>query len=105
MIYAKNRETPLEPNHTQFIFIDDEQPGSEFTFRSKFEKAIAGESFTSHEDSNTSYLQTGIPPHPHLQLENVPVVLLVIDGGRETIRKGIEFIGIFPEMKFDDCSS
>ncbi|UJR07492.1 hypothetical protein I4U23_011781 [Adineta vaga] len=68
VIYAKslsneNNETPLEPNHTQFIFIDDGtkyQYGGETEFRTQFEKSISN---------------------------SVPVVLLVIDGGRETIKK------------------
>lgn len=75
VIYAKRRsnETSLEPNHTQFIFIDD---GDECAFRSRFEKAMAGQSLDENENKSIS------------SLENVPVVLLVIDGGRDTIRKG-----------------
>lgn len=55
VIYAKsksgeNDETPLEPNHTQFILIDDgtkHQYGGEFAFRANFEKALSGETFTT----------------------------------------------------------
>ncbi len=62
MIYAKdksgqNDETPLEPNHTQFILIDDgtkHQYGGEFAFRARFEKAISGESFSLENTSDTS---------------------------------------------------
>ncbi len=81
VIYAKskigeNDETPLEPNHTQFIFIDDgtkHQYGGEFEFRARFEKAISGESFTlknnqqdssdinqSEGKSTSSYSQSGL---------------------------------------------
>jgi transient receptor potential cation channel subfamily M protein 2 len=83
VIYVKgksgqNNETPLEPNHTQFILIDDgtkHQYGGEFAFRARFEKAISGESFTLENNLQDSS-------------DSVPVVLLVIDGGRDTIKKG-----------------
>ena len=50
VIYAKsmtdqNNETPLEPNHTQFIFIDNgtkHEYGVETEFRTQFEKCISG---------------------------------------------------------------
>ena len=55
VIYAKGRsnETSLEPNHTQFIFIDGES-GGEFVFRSRFEKAMAGESLPLHNNHRDS---------------------------------------------------
>jgi hypothetical protein len=70
VIYAKSKtgeddETPLEPNHTQFIFIDDgtkHQYGAETKFRTRFEKAIAGESFTlqnNHQDSSDASQSEG----------------------------------------------
>jgi hypothetical protein len=71
---GQNHEISLEPNHTQFIFIDDgiiHQYGSEIQFRARFEKAIYGESFTletnqqdlsdtnqNKDKSTSSYSQT-----------------------------------------------
>ncbi len=80
VIYANSKtdETPLEPNHTQFIFIDDgtkHQYGGETEFRSRFEKAISGESFTLSGHCNS---------------DSVPVVLLVIDGTLDTIKQGFK---------------
>ena len=99
VIYARtksgeNNETPLEPNHTQFIFIDDGiegQSDGEFAFRARFEKAISGESFTQQHDqgktiSISRVINTFISSFRFA--DSVPVVLLVIDGGRDTIRKG-----------------
>jgi hypothetical protein len=53
--YAKPRsnqkgEAPLEPNHTEFIFVDDgnvRKYGGEITFRARLEQAISGGFFAS----------------------------------------------------------
>lgn len=82
VIYTKgksdqNHQTSLEPNHTDFIFIDDgsvNEYGTERQYRRQFERAICGE-FASF--------------HSNRQLDSTPIVLLVIDGGHETIRKGL----------------
>ncbi len=74
VIYTKSKndekdETPLEPNHTDFIFIDDgtkHQYGAEIQFRNQFERTISDESISL----------------------NIPVVLVVIEGGIDTIKKG-----------------
>lgn len=79
VLYAKSLadqidESPLEPNHTQFILVDDgskHQNGTEIEFRSQLEKSISNEPFDQQEHAET-----------------VPVVLIVIHGGLETIRKG-----------------
>ncbi|CAF1681388.1 unnamed protein product, partial [Rotaria sp. Silwood1] len=65
--YAKPRsnirgEAPLEPNHTKFIFIDDgteRKYGREIAFRAQLEQAMSNP---------------------------VPVVLLVVEGGPNTVR-------------------
>ena len=69
VIYAKtksgqNNENPLEPNHTQFIFIDDgttHEYGAERQFRRRFEKSIAGESVSLqiNNESTSSHRQSG----------------------------------------------
>jgi hypothetical protein len=58
VIYTKSKndvkdETPLEPNHTHFIFIDDgtKHQFSEVKFRAQFERAIPGESVSLHPQS------------------------------------------------------
>ncbi|CAF1272530.1 unnamed protein product [Adineta steineri] len=98
VIYAKSRtdennEIPLEPNHTQFIFIDDGtkyQYGGEIQFRNQFEKSIAGESFVTlnnqHDSSDKTHSEDK-STSSYSQLDSVPVVLLVLDGGLETIQK------------------
>ncbi|CAF1418808.1 unnamed protein product [Adineta ricciae] len=90
VIYAKsmtdeNNETPLEPNHTPFIFIDNgtkHQYGVETEFRTQFEKCISGEAFSLQNNQNEEKSTCSYP-----LLDSVPVVLLVIDGGFETIQK------------------
>ncbi|CAF3534340.1 unnamed protein product [Rotaria sp. Silwood1] len=81
-------EAPLEPNHTKFIFIDDgtrRKYGGEIAFRASLEKAISGDFFatrpTTNDDSDgaSSFLQSE-------QLDRVPVVLLVVEGGPNTVR-------------------
>ncbi|CAF2799267.1 unnamed protein product [Rotaria sp. Silwood2] len=88
--YAKPRdvqkdEATLEPNHTEFIFIDDGTPskyGSELEFRSRFERAIAGESF-SLENTTINRRHSSKDWSAN---DFVPVVLLVIEGGLEVIK-------------------
>ncbi|CAF4801552.1 unnamed protein product, partial [Rotaria sp. Silwood2] len=83
--YAKPRdvqkdEASLEPNHTEFIFIDDGTPskyGSEIEFRSRFERAIAGESF-SLENTTINRRHSSKDWSAN---DFVPDVLLVIEGG------------------------
>jgi hypothetical protein len=80
-------ETLLEPNHTEFIFIDD---GSELQFRARFERAISTPSF--------SFQTTTINKQPSSQIpiddddkgtsSAVPVVLLVIEGDLDTVQQG-----------------
>ena len=53
--YAKSRseqkgEAPLEPNHTEYIFVDDgseRKYGREIEFRARLEQAISGGFFAS----------------------------------------------------------
>ncbi|CAF4200084.1 unnamed protein product, partial [Rotaria sordida] len=80
-----NDETPLEPNHTHFIFIDDgtkHQYGGENEFRAQFERAISGESFSLQSTINNNQMKD-----KSRQSDSIPVVLVVIDGGLETIKK------------------
>ncbi|CAF4454945.1 unnamed protein product, partial [Rotaria magnacalcarata] len=49
-------EAPLEPNHTNFIFVDnglERTYGGEIAFRAKLEQAISGGFFSSKILSNT----------------------------------------------------
>ncbi|CAF1268684.1 unnamed protein product [Rotaria sp. Silwood1] len=88
--YAKPRnvqkdEASLEPNHTEFIFIDDgtrSKYGGEIEFRTRFEKAIAGESFSSE---NTT-IHRRHSSQDWSANDSVPAVLLVIEGYLETIK-------------------
>ncbi|CAF3978895.1 unnamed protein product [Rotaria magnacalcarata] len=85
-------QAPLEPNHTEFIFIDDgtqREYGGEIKFRADLERAIAGTFFASYSTSKaTNSLQplsgTNSPRSESLGL--VPVVLLVVEGGPNTVR-------------------
>lgn len=50
-------EAPLEPNHTEFIFVDDgsvKKYGGEITFRAKLEQAISSGFFASRTTVNSS---------------------------------------------------
>jgi len=56
----KRGEAPLEPNHTQFIFVDDgseKKYGGEIRFRARLEQAISSGFFSSKNtaNSNTQY--------------------------------------------------
>ncbi len=56
----KKGEAPLEPNHTQFIFVDDgseKKYGGEIWFRARLEQAISSGFFSSKNtaNSNTQY--------------------------------------------------
>ncbi|CAF4435607.1 unnamed protein product [Rotaria sp. Silwood2] len=74
---------PLEPNHTEFIFIDDgsdRKYGREIPFRSRLEKAISGEFFASR----SKVAPNATRPNP------IPVVLLVVEGGSNTVRTALK---------------
>ncbi|CAF1256388.1 unnamed protein product [Adineta steineri] len=95
--YAKSRseqkgEAPLEPNHTEFIFVDDgseRKYGREIQFRARLEQAISGGFFATRPatSSNSTYptLTKTQSLRPE-QLDPVPVVLLVVEGGPNTVR-------------------
>ncbi|CAF4265968.1 unnamed protein product, partial [Rotaria sordida] len=81
----ENDETPLEPNHTHFTFIDDgtkHQYGGENEFRAQFERAISGESFSLQSTINNNQMKD-----KSRQSDSIPVVIVVIDGELETIKK------------------
>ncbi|UJR33550.1 hypothetical protein I4U23_020992 [Adineta vaga] len=97
--YAKPRseqkgEAPLEPNHTEFIFVDDgseRKYGREISFRAKLEQAISGGFFASKsttvtQAANQTTSLSGAPSVRSEQLDPVPVVLLVVEGGPNTVR-------------------
>ena len=116
--YAKPRseqkgEAPLEPNHTEFIFVDDgtqRKYGREISFRAKLEQAISGGFFSSKPSNTTSGQHASLGPaasmrgetsglnvyfsfrllfiHSPICSDPVPVVLLVVEGGPNTVRTG-----------------
>ncbi|CAF2112637.1 unnamed protein product [Rotaria magnacalcarata] len=85
-------QAPLEPNHTEFIFINDgtrREYGGEIKFRANLERAIAEGFSTPQSSSNvTDSLRRpsrGIPMRPESS-DLVSVVLLVVEGGPNTVR-------------------
>lgn len=119
MNYTKTHEeekgqAPLEPNHTEFIFIDDgsvRKYGGEIEFRANLEKSISGNFFaprttpsgsmpleplssraSSTADLTGSHMYLFIA-HGYLitlclLIDTVPIVLLVVEGGPNTVRTG-----------------
>ncbi|CAF3349545.1 unnamed protein product [Rotaria sp. Silwood1] len=85
-------EAPLEPNHTKFIFVDDgsnNKYGREIAFRAKLEHAISGGFFSSKTTTNSSSQNASLCATQSFRSENsepVPVVLLVVEGGPNTVR-------------------
>ncbi|CAM4760304.1 unnamed protein product [Rotaria magnacalcarata] len=85
-------QASLEPNHTEFIFINDgtqRKYGGEIVFRANLERAIAEGFFTPQSSSNVTdshrRLSRGISISPESS-DPVPVVLLVVEGGPNTVR-------------------
>ena len=102
----------LEPNHTHFIFVDDESVrkyGREIDFRAALEQSISGGRFASRSVSEAD--ETNPNPHASFSssqqqpglcnrsstffiicepLDSVPVVLLVVEGGDKTFLTGRE---------------
>ena len=76
--YAKLRseqkgEAPLEPNHTEFIFIDDgseRKYGREIAFRARLEQAISGGFFSSRNSTNLINAQPTLTATPSLRPEH-----------------------------------
>ncbi|CAF5003002.1 unnamed protein product [Rotaria sp. Silwood1] len=91
-------EAPLEPNHTKFIFVDDgsnNKYGREIAFRAKLEHAISGGFFSSKTTTNSSSQNASLCATQSFRSENsepVPVVLLVVEGGPNTVRTGKEIL-------------
>ncbi|CAF3941979.1 unnamed protein product [Rotaria sp. Silwood2] len=83
---------PLEPNHTEFIFIDDgsdRKYGREISFRARLEKAISGDFFASLSKVAPKMTRPSLTPTPTSRPEPsdpIPVVLLVVEGGPNTVR-------------------
>jgi hypothetical protein len=83
VIYAESTKDeqnrrPLEPNHTHFIFIDNQtkdQCEQILPFRGLFEKEILGESIELHTNDQSESL-------------HFPIVLVVIKGGLNEIIRG-----------------
>ena len=96
-------ETPLEPNHTDFIFIDDgtkHQMEAEIQFRNAFERTISGESCSLQ---STTKGRSSFHKRRYLfpsNLDSIPVVLVVIEGGIDTIKKGFDLFSFYLIRKF-----
>ncbi|CAF3833359.1 unnamed protein product, partial [Rotaria sp. Silwood1] len=85
-----NDETPLEPNHTHFIFVDDgtkHQYGGENEFRTQFERAIYGESFSLQSTTNNNQMKD-----KSRQSDSIPVVLVVIEVHESVIKNKIPVV-------------
>jgi hypothetical protein len=78
--YARSRsdkrgETPLEPNHTQFIFVDDgseRKYGGEMAFRARLEQAISSGFFSSKNTTNST--------NQYASLQDTPSILPELPG-------------------------
>lgn len=71
---VKGRDVPLDHNHTHFILVDDGSEGKfggEIEFRTTFERYISEK------------VETGVA---ETQSVNVPVVMLVVEGGVNTMK-------------------
>ena len=76
--YTKSRsdkkgEASLQPNHTEFIFIDDgseRKYGREIAFRAKLEQAISGGFFASKHTSLLPGKNTCLRRNPSVRLEH-----------------------------------
>ncbi|CAF2900197.1 unnamed protein product [Rotaria sp. Silwood2] len=92
----KKGEAPLEPNHTNFIFVDDGSErthGGEIVFRGKLEKAISNGFFSSKTQTDALTAYRTLVAAQSLRTDSsdiapVPVVLIVVEGGPNTIRTG-----------------
>ena len=92
LIYLESRNEQktkklLEPNHTDLIFIDDDeatvdQHGGNCSFRSQFEKTFL-------EETNNK----------------IPVVLVMIKGGFEDVKKGFHLFDYRLNFSFSRFSS
>ncbi|CAF1338422.1 unnamed protein product [Rotaria sp. Silwood1] len=95
VVYPKSHsnasgEAPLEPNHSEFIFIDDgtaRKYGGEIEFRAQLTQAISGGFFAPRsacsvnmETPSKAASQSSRPEKP------VPVILLVVEGGPFTVK-------------------
>ena len=66
--YSKPRgeqkgEAPLQPNHTEFIFVDDgteRKYGGEIAFRARLEEALSGGFFGSKPTNSTTDQSTSL---------------------------------------------
>ncbi|CAF1186955.1 unnamed protein product [Rotaria sordida] len=93
--YAKSHsnargEAPLEPNHSEFIFIDDgttRKYGGEIEFRAQLTQAISGGFFAPRSTCSVDIETPSIPASQSSRSEKpVPVILLVVEGGPFTVK-------------------
>lgn len=88
-----DKSAHLDPNHSHFILVDSgclDQFGGEIKFRSKLESAIAKQKIKNKLDSD-------------IKLDiNVPTVVLVLGGGRNTIAQVLSSVeNAIPCIIFD----
>ena len=63
----------MEPNHTEFIFVDDgsvKKYGREITFRAKLEQAISSGFFGSKTTANSTTQFTSLQGTPSLRTDS-----------------------------------
>lgn len=63
----------MEPNHTEFIFVDDESVrkyGREISFRAKLEQAISSGFFASKTSTNSGAQYTSLQGTPSLRTDH-----------------------------------
>ena len=81
----------LDPNHNNFILVDDGSEGSfgkEIEFRASFESELRkGRSLNYYRKKFTRRIENDS------EQENVPMVLIVVQGGPNTLKTVAESLG------------
>ena len=86
---SKERQQPLDPNHSHFILVDNAKIGfgGEIDFRAQLESAIS-----RREDPKTK------------KANDIPIVVLVLEGGVGTVKTVLESVKNGSPCVFIDVS-
>ena len=88
------KKIPLESNHTHFLLVDNAQVsyGGEINFRTTLEQKVAENNFKDYSTSSTTQSVKADDKIDDNFHDNIPIVVIVVEGGEGTFKTVFESI-------------
>ncbi len=87
---SQRLKSSIDPNHTHFLLVDNADGnnyGGEMDFRTRLEDALSKNYFEETPSGNTSTADVGANAN-----DNIPLVVIVVEGGESTFRTVCESV-------------